>query len=99
MRIIIPLESFPPLDFLDSVGNDTLVSEIMTEKVYNVSQYDDAHMAARVMRNHDIHHVVVTHEKKVAGILSSFDLLRLVEEHRFVMKNPPPESKRKSGKR
>ena len=36
-----------------------------------------------------IHHAVVTHEKKVVGMISSFDLLKLVEDHRFVMKNPP----------
>ena len=85
-------------DLVDSVADDTPVSEIMTEKVYSVPQYDDVHIAARVMRNHGIHHVIVTHEKKVSGILSTFDLLQLVEDHRFVMKNPPPESKRHAGK-
>jgi len=64
----------------------TPVSQIMTERVYTVPAYNDAHVAARVMRNHKIHHVVVTHEKEVVGIISSFDLLQLVEDHRFVMK-------------
>ena len=41
------------------------------------------------MRKHRVNHVIVTHEKKIVGILSSFDLLQLVEEHRFVMKNAP----------
>ena len=85
--------------FIESVEDDTLVSEMMTEKIYSVPQYDDVHIAARIMRNHNIHHVVVPHEQKVSGILSSFDLLKLVEEHRFVMKNPPPESKRGANKR
>ena len=67
----------------------TPVSSIMTEKVYTVSKQDGTHIAARVMRNHRIRHVVVTDEQKVVGILSAFDLLRLVEEHRFVMKNAP----------
>ena len=75
------------------------ISQIMTEKVYTVTQYDDVSIAARVMRNHKIHRVVVTHEKKVVGVLSSFDLLKLVEGHRFVLKNPPTESKRKGAKR
>ena len=70
----------------------------MNANVYTVPQYADASLAARIMRNHGIHHVVVTHEKKVVGIISSFDLLRLVEEHRFVMKNAPDVSK-KGGKR
>jgi CBS domain-containing protein len=55
--------------------------------------------AARIMRNHGIHRVVVTHEQKVVGILSSFDLLKLVEDRRFVAKNAPTTSSRKGSKR
>ena len=51
------------------------------------------------MRNHNIHRVVVTHEKQVVGMLSAFDLLKLVEDHRYVAKNAPTQSKRKGGKR
>jgi CBS domain-containing protein len=75
------------------------VSTIMTEKVYTVPQYDNVNIAARVMRNHKIHRVVVTHEQKVVGMLSAFDLLKLVEGHRFVAKNAPTRSKRKGSKR
>lgn len=75
------------------------ISNIMTKKVYVVPKYEDVSIAARVMRNHKIHHVVVTHEKKVAGILSTFDLLKLVEGHRYVAKNPPTKSGRKGTKR
>ncbi len=56
-------------------------------------------IAARIMRNHGIHRVVVTHEHKVVGMLSAFDLLKLVEDHRYVAKNPPTPSKRKGNKR
>ncbi len=75
------------------------ISHVMTEKVYTVPLYDDTSIAARIMRNHRIHRVVVTHEQKVVGMLSAFDLLKLVEEHRFVPKNAPTPSKRKGGKR
>jgi predicted transcriptional regulator len=75
------------------------ISHVMTEKVYTVPKYDDVSIAARVMRNHKIHHVVVTDEGKVAGILSAFDLLKLVEGHRYIEKNPPTPSKRKGSKR
>jgi CBS domain-containing protein len=75
------------------------VSTIMTEKVLTVPKYDEVSTAARVMRNHKIHHVVVTHEKQVVGVLSSFDLLRLVENHRFVAKEPPTAPTRKRSKR
>lgn len=75
------------------------VSTIMTEKVYTIPQYDDVSAAARLMLNHKIHHVVVTHEKKIAGVLSTFDLLKLVDGHRFTIKNAPTQSKRKGSKR
>jgi hypothetical protein len=41
----------------------------------------------------------VTHEKAIVGILSSFDLLKLVEEHRFIAKPGPkePEKGKKRG--
>ena len=72
----------------------TPVSGVMTREVHTIPRYNDAHHAARLMRNRRIHHVVVTHEKEVVGVLSSFDLLKLVEEHRFVMKPAPtPSSK------
>ena len=71
-------------DLVPDLKGGMPVSQIMTRKVYTVSQYDDVPIAARVMRNHHIHHLVVTHDEKVVGILSSFDLLRLVEEYPFV---------------
>ena len=81
-------------DLVDSHNEHTPVSQIMVRDVYTIPQYNDVHQAARLMRNHRIHHVVVTHEQKVVGILSSFDLLALVEDHRFVMKAAPQQSKR-----
>ncbi len=81
-------------DLLDDLPDEKPVSQLLTEKVYVVPAYDDVHVAARVMRNHHIHHLVVTHEGAVAGILSAFDLLKLVEDHRFTMKNAPTPKKR-----
>ena len=85
-------------DVLRAEKEGTPISRIMTETVYTVPQYSDVSLAARIMRNHKIHHVLVTHESRLIGIISSFDLLRLVEDHRFVMKNAPGVSK-KGGKR
>jgi signal-transduction protein with cAMP-binding, CBS, and nucleotidyltransferase domain len=86
-------------DMLEDTSDNTPVSQVMTKKVFTVPLYSDVHIAARVMRNQKIHHVVVTHEKQLVGILSAFDLLKLVEEHRFVMKNAPTPSKKKRSKR
>ena len=74
------------IDLVPSLRGGTPVSQIMTRKVYVVPQAEDIHTAARVMRQHHIHHLVVTNEHKVVGMLSSFDLLRLVEENRFATK-------------
>lgn len=86
-------------DLVTELKANTPVSTIMTESVLTVPKYDDVSTAARVMRNHKIHHVVITHEQKIVGVLSSFDLLRLVENHRFVAKKPPTASTRKRPKR
>lgn len=76
-------------DLAKELKGGSPISSLMTKDVHKVPQYNDASVAARIMRKHKIHHVVVTHEKQVVGIISSFDLLQLVEDHRFVMKNPP----------
>ena len=86
-------------DLIPELNGNSPVSTIMTEKVYTIPKYDDVSVAARLMRNHKIHRVVVTHEQKVVGVISAFDLLKLVDEHRFIAKNAPTESKRKGSKR
>lgn len=86
-------------DLIASPKPESPVSSIMTTKVYTVPKYDDVSVAARIMRNHKIHRVVVTHEQKVVGMISAFDLLKLVENHRWVPKNPPSQSKKKKSKR
>jgi CBS domain-containing protein len=63
------------------------VSTLMATEVRTVPAYNAVHVAARIMRHRRIHHVVVTHEKKVVGLISSFDLLKLVEDHHFVAKS------------
>ena len=81
-------------DLLPELNGASPVKTIMTDKVYTVPQYDDVSTAARVMRNHGIHRVLVTHEQKLVGVLSSFDLLKLVEDHRYVAKAAPTPSKK-----
>ena len=72
------------------------VSTLVHQNVYTVPAYNDISIAAKVMRKHKIHHVIVTHEKEVVGIISAFDLLKLMDDHKFTMKNPPtPKNKKK----
>jgi CBS domain-containing protein len=89
-------------DMLQDLNGATPISNLMTERVYKVPAYNDVNIAARIMRQHRIHHVVVTHEQKLVGIISSFDLLQLVEDHRFDAKGklaPPKPAPRKGRKR
>lgn len=81
-------------DAARKLKGESPVRRIMSDRVYCVPAYNDASTAARIMRKHKIHHVVVTHEKKVVGIISSFDLLKLVEGHRFTMKQGPAPRKK-----
>lgn len=81
-------------DVLAASSDGAKVSAVMTDSVLTVPAYSDPAAAAHIMRKHHIHHLVVTHEKRIVGMLSSFDLLDLVEQHRYVAKNPPTKPKR-----
>jgi len=94
-----PMGIVSSTDLVTGVKDASPVSSVMTEKVFTVPKYEDVSIAARIMRNHKIHRVVVTHEKKVVGILSAFDLLELVENHRFTAKSKPTDSARRGNKR
>jgi len=81
-------------DLLDDFSEATPISKVMTTKVYTIPAYSNVNIAARMMRNHNINHLVVSDEQKIVGVLSAHDLLKLVEDHRFIMKNPPTPSKK-----
>lgn len=66
------------------VDNDfSQVHNYMTTKVVTVTPYSNVNEAAALMRHNHIHHLIVVHEKKMIGILSTYDLLSLVEKHVF----------------
>lgn len=71
--------------------DETPISRIMTNEVKTIPAYNDASAAACAMRRSKVHHLIVTHEKQVVGIISTFDLLKLVEDHRFVVKGAPAQ--------
>lgn len=81
-------------DLVHVVDGSLPIARVATRRVHTLPRYADISDAARLMRRQHIHHVLVTHEKKLVGILSSFDLLQLVENHRFAMKaGPTPRRK------
>lgn len=74
-------------DMARRLKDETPVRKIMSTEVKTIPAYNPISAAARAMRRGKIHHLVVTHEKRVIGMLSSFDLLKLVEDKRFTFKN------------
>ena len=85
-------------DLARRLKDETPVSRIMSDGIHAVPAYNDVSVAARIMRKNKIHHVVVTDDKKVVGLISSFDLLSLVDGKRFQPKQAPTQSKKKSKK-
>jgi CBS domain-containing protein len=96
-----PLGIVTATDLLDGHGHPdgAPVSTIMSASPYTVPASEGPHVAARIMRNHHLHHVLVVEGEQVHGMLSSFDLLRLVEDHRYTAKNPPTPARHAGGRR
>jgi CBS domain-containing protein len=61
----------------------TPAHRIMSERVYKVAPETEAHIAAGLMRRHKLHHLIVTRGPALAGVLSAFDLLPLIEKWHF----------------
>lgn len=56
------------------------VARVMTAPVHTIHPAADAREAAAVMRKTRHHHLVVERDDHIVGIVSAFDLLRLVED-------------------
>lgn len=94
-----PLGMITASDLLTDHVDGTPVSVLMSDKPLTVPSTDGPHVAARIMRNHHVHHVMVTEASRVIGMVSAYDLLQLVENHRFQMKQPPTPTKKRTGRR
>ena len=60
-------------------SDETPVERAMSDDVKTLSADTEASEAARLMRTHKIHHLVITDQDRVIGIVSSLDLLSLLE--------------------
>ncbi len=94
-----PIGIVTSTDLLGPVDDDAPVADVMTIEVYTVPRYAGIDAAARLLRSHRIHHLVVTHEKQIVGVVSTFDLLQLLEGKRFVAKDAPAAKKRTEAQR
>jgi CBS domain-containing protein len=75
-----PIGILTTTDLLEDAASGTRVEETMTPRVQTVTADTDVRIAARIMRNHRLHHLLVTRDGDLTGILSAFDLLKLIEE-------------------
>ncbi|MCB0971377.1 MAG: CBS domain-containing protein [Acidimicrobiales bacterium] len=96
-----PLGMVTATDLLDAHGHPegAPVSQVMSPEPLSVHPGDGPHVAARIMRNHHTHHVVVVDDRRVVGMVSTFDLLRLVEDHRYQAKQAPTPSRKAASRR
>lgn len=95
-----PLGIVTASDLVDGHGHPdgAPVSAIMSDAPYTVPPGEGPHIAARIMRNHHLHHVLVVDQHQVVGMVSTFDLLALVEQHRYQAKAAPTPPARPRGR-
>jgi len=56
------------------------VADVMSKRVYSVTRDTGVAVAANIMRERRIHRLLVTDRGVLVGVISSLDLLRVVEE-------------------
>ena len=68
-------------DLIDAPHPRSEVADVMTRDVVSIGADADVSDAARLMREHRVHHLLVTTDGEISGILSTFDLLSVVENN------------------
>jgi len=71
--------SFGPEDFQNRLAS-LRVSDAMTSRVIAVPPEMPANAVARVLRSQKVHRVFVTADEQLLGVVSAFDLLRVLED-------------------
>ncbi|MGD8331019.1 MAG: CBS domain-containing protein [Acidobacteriota bacterium] len=78
-----PLGIITATDLIDAPHGEMEVSDIMSREVVTIGQEASVKEAARIMRSNHVHHLLVTSDEEVVGIISSFDLLKVIENNGF----------------
>lgn len=68
-----------PDDFKERL-QDSVVADFMTEEVVRVAPSASVASIARLLREHQVHRVLVVDDGRLCGIVSAFDLVALLEE-------------------
>lgn len=66
-------------DLLPEWDMDAPVSDFLSDVAYTIEIGSEVGEAARMMRDLGVHHLVVTDGGEAVGMLSSFDLLRIID--------------------
>ena len=67
-----------PVQLAEVLDSPLTVADIMTERVVTASPQDDVRKVAQQMLDGQLHRVVVADEERVVGLITTFDLLRLL---------------------
>ena len=71
---------FEDLGRVPAAPSATRVAEVMSRRVYQVARDTGVAIAANVMRERRVHRLLVTDRGVLVGVVTSLDLLRVVEE-------------------
>lgn len=74
------IEDFADLGTTPVGASSMRVADLMNKRVYSVNRDTGVAVAANIMRERRIHRLLVTDKGVLVGIVSSLDLLRVVEE-------------------
>ena len=74
------VEDYADLGATPAVASSQHVSDVFTPRVYSVNRDTGVAVAANIMRERRIHRLLVIDKGVLVGIISSLDLLRVVEE-------------------
>lgn len=72
--------SWGTVDLITPEHGDKTVEEIMTKLVLDIDEDADLLQATELMTNFRIHRLIVTRQKKVVGVLSSSDLVKVLRD-------------------
>jgi CBS domain-containing protein len=79
-RFFTDVEDYTDLAGLTVDLSDTPIDKIMQKNVFTVGRDSSVAIAANIMRERRIHRLLVTERGQLVGVISSWDLLRVVEE-------------------
>jgi CBS domain-containing protein len=79
-RFFTNVSEYRDLANLPRDASDALVETLMSKEVYTIPRDSSAAAGASIMRERNIHRLLVTDRGLLVGVVTSLDLLRVVEE-------------------